>query len=100
MSGGPPAIEFRSEMGITHREFLRTLRNAVEGRSYQVSGQNIDVDDGDRRIRIELSDQWERRIATIRMPVTNVTWRFIGHTRCEAQATMARFEIFYRRGGG
>lgn len=93
-------VEFLREMGITHRAFFRTLVNAVEGRPYTVDGLNITIEDGDNRIHIELSDEWKRQIATIRMPVTNVTWRFVGHTRTEAQAIMDRFEIYYRRGGG
>lgn len=93
-------VEFLREMGITHRAFFRTLVNAVEGRPYTVDGLNITIEDGDNRIHIELSDEWKRQIATIRMPVTNVTWRFVGHTLSEAQAIMDRFEIYYRRGGG
>ena len=93
-------VEFLREMGITHRAFFRTLVNAVEGRPYTVDGLNITIEDGDNRIHIELSDEWKRQIATIRMPVTNVTWRFVGHTLTEAQAIMDRFEIYYRRGGG
>ena len=93
-------IEFHREMGITHREFLRTLVNAVEGRPYTVNGQTIDIDDGNNKIVISLSDEWRRKIATISFPVTNVTWAFHGHSQAEAEAVMVRFEIYYRRGGG
>ena len=93
-------VEFLREMGITHRAFFRTLVNAVEGRPYTVDGLNITIEDDDNSIQVKLSDEWQRQIATIKMPVTNVVWRFFGHTQAEAQAIMDRFEIYYRRGGG
>jgi hypothetical protein len=93
-------VEIYAEMGTTHRAFFRTLVNAVEGRPYTVTGQHILIKDGDRTIEVDLSDEWRRHIATISMPVTNVTWRFIGHTQAEAEAIKGRFDIFFRRGGG
>jgi hypothetical protein len=93
-------VEFHKEMGITHHAFIRTLKNAVEGRNYEVTGQNVVINDGERSIEVQLGDEWQRKIATISMPVTNVVWTFVGHTQEEAQAIMGRFDIFYRRGGG
>ena len=99
-------VRFTREMGITHRAFLRTLNGAVEGRTFTTTdGGGTEVStatiaDGDKEIRIHLAPQWVRRIATIKMPVTDVTFEFDGHTQAEAEAVMARFEIFFRRGGG
>ena len=99
-------VRFTREMGITHRAFIRTLKGAAEGRTFTViDGEGITassatINDGDREIRIHLAPQWVRRIATIKLPVTVVTYEFDGHTQAEADAVMARFEIFFRRGGG
>lgn len=103
---GNAPVRFAREMGITHRAFIRTLKGAVEGRTYTVvDGAGICascavINDGPRQIRIHLAPQWVRRIASIKMPVTDVTFEFDGHTQVEADAIMARFEIFFRRGGG
>ena len=99
-------VRFTREMGITHRAFIRTLKGAVEGRTFSVvdgggtTASSATVNDGDNAIRIHLAPQWVRRIATIKLPVTDVTFEFDGHTQAEAEAIMARFEIFFRRGGG
>jgi hypothetical protein len=100
------AIIFKREMGITHREFLYTLQRAVEGRTYQVrDGEGkrdgrIDIEDGDNSIVIHLPAQRVRRIATIKLPITDVEYHFVGHTQDEADRVMRRFEIHYQRGGG
>ncbi len=105
MSDNAP-IRFTREMGITHRAFLRTLKGAIEGRTFTtVDGDGTapstaTIRDGEHEIRIHLAPQWVRRIATIKMPVTDVTYEFDGHTQVQAEAVMARFEIFFRRGGG
>ena len=99
-------VEFTREMGITHRAFFHTLKGAVEGRTYSiVDGEgtrpsSATIADGANEIRILMQPQWVRRIATIKMPVTDVTFVFDGHTLEEAEQVMGRFEIFFRRGGG
>ena len=93
-------------MGITHREFLYTLQRAVEGRTYTAKDSggsqagHVQIDDGGHSIVIHLPAQRVRRIATIKLPITDVEYHFNGHTQAEAERIMHRFEIYYRRGGG
>tara|TARA_Y100001934_G_scaffold55093_2_gene67930 strand:+ start:6190 stop:6510 length:321 start_codon:yes stop_codon:yes gene_type:complete len=103
-----PSVVFTREMGITHREYLRTLQRAVEGRTYTAkdgggtSTTTINIDDGTNHVEIILPPQRLRKIGNIQMklPITDVEFRFFGHTQEQAQAVMERFEIYYRRGGG
>ena len=101
-----PTIVHTREMGITHREYLRTLQRAVEGRPYTaVDGggtatTTIRIEDGEHHVEIVLPPQRVRRIALVKLPITDVEFRFFGHTDEAAQAVMERFEIYFRRGGG
>ena len=93
-------IVYEREMGITHRDYLRTVPSAVEGRTFTIRDGRVTIVDGQNQIDIELGPERVRRIASIKLPVTDVTYRFRGHTQEEADAVMARFELYYRRGGG
>ena len=87
------------EMGYTHAEFLRLLPKAVGG-DIRVEGHVIKVGAGDRRLRIELSEESVRRLGNFRLPVTHVRLTFEGYTDAERNAALARFWQTYQKGGG
>ena len=88
------------EMGYTRAEFLRLLPKALNGAAQRTDGDMITVDDGARRLRIEMGPESERRIGNIRLPVTPVDLIFTGYSEAEVEATLGRFWRVFQRGGG
>ncbi len=88
------------EMGLSHAEFFRSLPAVVRGRDWRVDGAIVTIQEPEGPVVIRLSPQGERRIALIRLPVTQVTFEFPEHDSAAAAAFMRRFERHYQRGGG
>jgi hypothetical protein len=93
-------IRFSREMSITHKEFLRSLPPAVAPAPFTVSGRTVTIDDDGRSVRIDLSPERERRLGTLRLPVTVVEFTFQGYGRAEFDRFMQRFDRAFQRGGG
>ena len=87
-------------MSITHAEFLRILPGAVPAGSVSANGSRIVVATGDRRLVIRLSDERQRRIGFLTLPVTHVRLEFSGYSDGDAAAALARFDRAFQRGGG
>lgn len=90
------------EMGITHSEFLRLLPIALRHDNYHVDvdGITITIPEPERQLSIQLSPQEDRVIASIRLPVTNITLEFKGFTEQQQTSFLRQFDNTYRRGGG
>lgn len=87
-------------MAYTHAEFKRLLPHAMEEYDYSGTGDLIESSTGDRSIRIRLGPEYEQRIASLVMPVCDVTIELNGFSSDEAQKFLDRFDQTYRRGGG
>ena len=87
-------------MAYTHAEFKRLLPHALEGRDYHVNGCVIESSHDNNLIRIHLGPEYERRIASLSMPVCDVTVELDSFSDDEAQKFLDRFDRTYRRGGG
>lgn len=87
-------------MAYTHAGFMRLLPKALNGYDYSVSENIIQVDEKDCSVRIELGPEYERRIAMLAMPVTDVTIQLNGFSEEQAHAFLEKFDRTYRRGGG
>lgn len=100
-ASGATAGEFEREMGITHAEFFRSLPAAIQHRQHHVSGTTVTVVVSDEGLlEIELGPERERRIALLRLPVTQVRFRFHAVAEADREAFMQRFDLYFRRGGG
>lgn len=88
------------EMSISHAEFLRLLDRALEGFEYRIDGASISARQGERRVFIRLSEEHERRLAMLSLPVTEVEIELEGFSESEAQLCLQRIDQTYRRGGG
>ena len=93
-------VVIHKEMGITHADFLRLLPNALNSSHFVVKESEITFADSHRQIRISLSPETERVIASMRLPVTHVTLEFKGYTEAERDVFLIHFDNSYRRGGG
>ena len=93
-------IQFRKEMGVTRKEFLRNLAGALSGRPYLVEHNEIIVSDAGRRIAITLREQQEQRIGSLQLPRMLVEFTFSGYSDNEAETLMTHIDIHFQRGGG
>ncbi|NCF09657.1 MAG: hypothetical protein GWP66_03145 [Gammaproteobacteria bacterium] len=88
------------EMGLAHADFWRLLPQALGDLAWRAEGDRVRVEHGTGWIEIALGVEGERRIALMTIPVTEVTMRWEGVSRERFDAFLARFDSYYRRGGG
>ncbi len=88
------------EMGIAHADFWRLLPAAVGDHAWQAEGDRVHINLDGGRVEIVLGEEGERRIALMSIPLTPVTIRWEGVARPRFDAFLARFDAYYRRGGG
>lgn len=93
-------IRFRKEMGITRKEFLRSLSAALGGQPCLIERNELIVLDEGRRITITFCEQHEQRIGSLRLPRMMVEFSFSGYSDCDAKLLMADLDTHFHRGGG
>lgn len=91
---------FHKEMGFTHADFFRDIVRVLGSGNYQQTDNGVIAEDGDKRLQIVISEQGQRKIALIVLPVTHVTFTFEGYGDDEITAFFVLFDRVYRRGGG
>lgn len=91
---------FEREMGLTHNEFFRTLPLAVGEQPYQVDGSVIVVALKTGRLVLTLAPESVRRIASICIPKTLVSFSFENVAEDEKQYFLRYFDKRFQRGGG
>ncbi len=87
-------------MGISRGEFFRTLPDALGTTAFATSGDQITVDTPGRRLEIHFREETPLRIASLTLPSATVELRFEGYGVAEIVASLQRFELYFRRGGG
>jgi hypothetical protein len=87
-------------MAISHADFFRILPAALNTMDYCVTQNSVVVEEASRSLRINLSEERERRIALLALPVTDVELVFTGYSEADIENFLARFHDCYRRGGG
>ncbi|MGI9302206.1 MAG: hypothetical protein ACR2RB_05795 [Gammaproteobacteria bacterium] len=100
MTSSPAEISFSREMAYSHRDFWRTLPRAIEGQPYEIGDKAATIGNDCRRVLIELGEEGERAIALLRIPKTEVRFRFTGYSQADVDAFMERFDLYFRKGGG
>ena len=96
----PAVVRFSRDMGITHREFFRTLPAALASTPYTVQGRDVIISDDARCLVISLSPEGRRRIAALSLPTTQAHFTFSGYSPQDVDQFMARFDRAFQRGGG
>lgn len=95
------ALDIQLEMGITRREFSRTLPNAVSPFRISDDGSRfVLTDDHGRQVVIALEELAPRVIAGLSIPVAHVQLSSADLNEEEAEAFMVRFHRYFHRGGG
>ncbi len=93
-------IEYSREMGLTHEDFWRLLPRAMGELQYSCEGDNVTVKLHDGHVHIHLGVLQERRIALLRLPFAEVSFRFEGVTVEQQMAFKTNFDLHFQRGGG
>jgi hypothetical protein len=88
------------EMTVTRAEFLRLLPDAVGGAAFVEAAGAFQHSEGQRSWRIGFTPIAELKIGLIRLARHRVAFDFAGYDPEEIDAFMARFELYFRRGGG
>jgi hypothetical protein len=90
----------RFDMTITRADFRRLLPAAVNHVPHaEVDGAFVHRD-GERGWRIGVKQLPQLRLGLIRLERHQVDFSFTGYTAGEIEDFMARFEMYFRRGGG
>jgi len=87
-------------MTTTRADFLRLLPAAVNHVAFSDDGEAFVYREGARGWRIGLQPLPQLRIGLLRLERHRVDFDFTGYSAPEIEAFMARFEMYFRRGGG
>ena len=90
----------RFDMTITRADFSRLLPAAVNHVQFDEKDSAFSHGDGVRGWRIDLTPLPLLQIGLIRLERHHVEFNFSGYSPKEIEAFMARFEMYFRRGGG
>jgi len=91
---------FSRQMGMTRREFMRTLPAAVAPLPSHGHPEGVTIEHPAGEIRIGLQEGPERRIAALSLPVLLVNFQFSGLDEDQRASFMERFDLSFHRGGG
>jgi len=93
-------LPLRLEMTTTRADFLRLLPAAVNHVAFSEEGEVFVYRDGARGWRIGFVSLPPLHIGMVRLDRRQVDFDFTGYSAAEIDAFMARFEMYFRRGGG
>ena len=96
----PEPFAIARQMGLTHREFFRSLPAAVAGIGYRIDGTQVLIEESTRRIEIRLGPERKSRLGSLTLPRTQVRLIFGGFSDEERVAFLERFDRAFQRGGG
>ena len=91
---------YRREMSITHKDFFRLLPIALKGLDYQINANEVNVSAFNGTFLIELGDERQRKIASLTLPVLDVSFDFRGIAAEDVDSFLSKFWHVYQRGGG
>jgi hypothetical protein len=94
------ALVFDQEMSISRQEFLRVLPAAVAPDPFSVDGEQVRCQSTSRSWWIVLQALPDRRLARLRLPRLKVQIFLCGYSPPETDSFLARFDLYFRRGGG
>jgi len=93
-------ITIKREMTITHADFFRILPKALKNNQYEVSLNGVTIAETEKRLEIKLSPESSRSIGALKLPVTNLEFRFEGYTAEQTDIFMRQFDRSFHKGGG
>ena len=98
MSSGLVVIE--KEMAVTHKDFFRSLPNALQDEEYSVDGYSVRISGANGFWNIELGLEGTRNIAHLSLPRTKVKLIFKNYSKIDLKNILERFDRAFQRAGG
>ena len=93
-------FEIVREFGISHSDFFRIIPR-FETDIEQISDRIVAIFRRDnRRLEIELSAEKIRKLATLRIPYVDITFRFLGWNDSQRAEFFEVFDRAFQKGGG
>ena len=93
-------LPLRFDMTTTRAEFRRLLPAAVDHVPFDEEDSAFVHRHGGRAWRIGIKPLPQLRLGLIRLERHQIDFAFEGYSAGEIEAFMARFEMYFRRGGG
>ena len=90
----------KREMTITHRDFFRILPKALKLYPYQQHEKVISIPLDEGEIVIILAEEQRRQIASLSLPITNVTFQIKNVAKKLKKGFFKQFDQTYQCGGG
>ena len=91
---------FEREMTISHSDFFRILPKALKSYQYEQADNVITVTLDKAEITLFLSVERRRQIASLSLPVTDVTFHIKNVAEITKKDFFEQFDRAYHRGGG
>ena len=96
-----PHRQYRAEIGASHAELLARLPSAVAPHVIRKLNAECYVMSCENRVAtLHLSPSRIREIASMRLPVTEITIAFENFSEVQYHRFMQRFKTYLHRGGG
>lgn len=95
------SADYRAEMGFSRRELARGLPSAVAPYDVEKCSEAVYRFRRDQRIAtLTMGEERQRRIASIALPVIDVSISFENFSPAERDSFLDRFRKYTQRGGG
>ncbi len=89
------------ETQCSHAEFMRELPKACGKRPYEIIGNQVIVHDGDKQVRITISDEPIRHLGSLDLPMEQALFEFENISDDQADEFMNEYRKHaFRAGGG
>ena len=93
-------FEYKREYGLSHKDFFRIFPR-IEPTWQQLDAHRVEVncEDG-RALQIEISPEQVRKIASLRIPYIDITFRFARWSKEQRAEFFEVFDRAFQKGGG
>ena len=88
------------EMGLSRKEFFRTLPAVVENLPSKIEENRITIGWSQGSVVIDLGPETDRKLGSLALPTMNVEFQFIGLNPSDREGFLAHFDRYFQRGGG
>lgn len=93
-------MKVTKDMALTRKTFFDTLPRALDSADFTVDGDTVTLAGDGRSLVIEFREKDTMKLGGFSVPRADVTLDFQGYGKAEAEASLARFQRYFHRGGG
>tara|TARA_Y100001960_G_C14736193_1_gene860428 strand:- start:1154 stop:1450 length:297 start_codon:yes stop_codon:yes gene_type:complete len=97
---GSGLVVIEKEMAVTHKDFFRSLPNALQEEECNVDGYSVRISGANGIWNIELGPEGTRKIAHLSLPRTKVKLIFNNYSEMDLKKVLERFDRAFQRAGG